>query len=427
MTDAQMSGSYDVLYRLRRADGVYRWTRAIAARLYDEQGRPLKWVGMHLDVTEQIEAERALREADRRKDEFIATLAHELRNPLAPLRNTLEYLKLARPDDALKRSLDIIDRQVHHMSRLVDDLLDISRLTTGKLALRRTRVPLRAVLEAAVEAVQPAVARAGHQLTVDLDDATGEVDGDPVRLAQVFSNLLDNAVKFTPRGGRIRLAAATTPTGGITVRVQDSGVGLRPDEIERIFSMFSQISPSGRGNGGLGIGLALARSLVEMHGGTLSAASAGPGTGSTFIVRLPTVRAQAVDAGNTAPSGRSATGASVLVIDDNLDILESTAMLLSVLGYRVETAASGDAALARAHGERPDVVLLDIGMPDRDGYEVCRALREVWRAGTTKIVAVTGWGQAADREKARAAGFDAHLVKPVRIEDLESALNVGRL
>lgn len=422
ITEAQRSGNYDVVYRLHRADGVYRWTHAIGARLQDEDGRPLKWVGMNLDVTEQIEAERALREADRRKDEFIATLAHELRNPLAPLRNTLEYLKLAQPDDRLRASLAIIDRQVHHMSRLVDDLLDISRLTTGKLTLKRRRVALRTVLEAAIEAIRPVVAAAGHQLAITLDDALGDVDGDPVRLTQVFANLLDNAVKFTPRGGRLELRAEAAPPGRYTVHVQDSGIGLRPQDVERVFSMFSQIAPAGRGNGGLGIGLALARSLVDMHHGVLTATSAGPGAGSTFTVSLPALPAATTHDAPDPVTARGTTGARVLVVDDNLDILESTAMLLSVMGYRVDTAASGEAALARVNGDRPDVVLLDIGMPGQDGYEVCRQLRRVWSPATTRIVAVTGWGQAADRERARAAGFDAHLVKPVRLEDLELAL-----
>jgi signal transduction histidine kinase/ActR/RegA family two-component response regulator len=355
----------------------------------------------------------ALREADRRKDSFLATLAHELRNPLAPIRNAVQILKQqAPPEPNLQAARDIIERQVRHMVRLIDDLLDTSRITQGKLELRRERIALATVIEQALETIRPHL---GHELAVSLPEERIELDADPVRLAQVFSNLLNNACKYTEKGGRIRLGAERDG-GEVVVTVKDSGIGISPDHLPRLFEMFAQLDYGReRARGGLGIGLWLCRWLVELHGGSIAARSEGQGKGSEFIVRLP------IAAGPGSRERRSAEAPAqaahmarrILVVDDVRDSAESLATLLRMDGHEVDTAYDGLQALEKARAMKPDLVLLDLGLPELDGYGVCRAIRATRWGASASIVAMTGWGQDEDRRKSGDAGFDAHLVKPV--------------
>ena len=373
-------------------------------------------------LVQRKQAEDALREADRRKDEFLATLAHELRNPLAPIRHAVEILKLQGSlDPTLKATRDIIDRQVQHMVRLIDDLLDISRITRGKLQLRRKAIELAEVLEQALETSRSYVKSAGHELTVSLPPQPVYLDADPVRLAQVFLNLIDNACKYTEKGGSIRLTAERDRTG-VVVKITDTGIGISPENLPRLFGIFSQVgSPLERSShGGLGIGLWLAQALVEMHGGSIAARSDGPGKGSEFTVWLPVLTETPTPQPPQPeyPDSFKATARRILVVDDNRDVVESLAKLLRLRGNEVETAQDGLEAVTAAEHYRPDVVLLDIGMPKLDGYGACRRMREQpWGKGIV-IIALTGWGQDFNRRKTEEAGFSAHLVKPVELSAL---------
>ena len=390
-------------------------------------------VGVYFrDVSDRKRAEEALkaanerlRDAARRKDEFLATLGHELRNPLAPIRNAVELMNLKGADDpVLQSARDMIDRQARHMVRLIDDLLDASRITTGKVELRRERVELAAVVEQALETSRPHLG--GHEFTVTLPPQPVWLHADPVRLAQVLGNLLHNACKYTPPGGQIRLTAELAGEHAL-VTVRDSGIGIAAEHLPQLFEMFSQATPAlERAQGGLGIGLALARALVEMHGGSIAAHSDGAACGSEFVVTLPV----AGQAAATPPAKRRAAASSaarrVLVVDDNQDAAESLAMLLRAYGHSVQVTHDARAALEIAAGFAPDVVLLDLGMPGMNGYEACRALRAQPGGKTMHIVALTGWGQAEDQRRSRDAGFDHHLVKPVEAETLLNLLNRGR-
>jgi signal transduction histidine kinase len=368
------------------------------------------------------EAEDALREVDRRKDEFLATLSHELRNPLAPLRNGLHVLRLKSDGAGSAGSLlEIMERQVNHLVRLVDDLLEMSRITRGVLELRRERAELSTIVRNAVETSGPLIQEGRHGLDVSLPGETLWVEGDPVRLAQILSNLLNNAAKYTPDAGAIALSARRD--GGVAlISVRDNGIGIAPEALSRIFEMFSREGREGaRGQGGLGIGLSLSRRLAEMHGGTIEAKSEGIGRGSEFIVRLPVAHAAA----DTAQSPRLAgtvPAMRALVVDDNQDAATSLGMVLSMLGADVTTAYDGPAAIAAFASTDPSVVLLDIGMPGMDGYEVARTLRLRFPERRPAIVALTGWGQEDDRRRAREAGIDHHLVKPAEIEVLRELL-----
>ncbi len=379
------------------------------------------------DISQQVTARRELQEADRRKDEFLATLAHELRNPLAPIRQAARIANSPNASEAQMRwSNSVIERQVEHMSLLLDDLLDVSRITRGKLELRREPVQLRSVLEAAVETARPAIDTRRHVLSVELPEQDIVLHADPLRLAQVFSNLLTNAAKYTDKGGHIRLSALRDG-GQLLVRVRDNGIGIAPESLSGLFAMFAQVkSALERSEGGLGIGLALAKGLVELHGGTIAAQSAGPGRGSEFTVRLP-LGAATADASRrpaSPPLSAAAAGAGrrILVVDDNRDAAESLAMLLRLHGHSVEIAHDGEEALARAAQSQPETVLLDIGMPRLNGYEVAQRMRmEPWGRAAT-LVAVTGWGQAEHKARAQAAGFDHHLTKPVDPDQVLSLL-----
>ena len=364
---------------------------------------------------ERQQAEEALRLADRRKDEFLATLAHELRNPLAPVRNAVEILRLKQSaDPEAVRSRDVIARQVTQMARLLDDLLDVSRITSNKLELRRQPVALASVVENAVETSRPLLDAAAHRLEVVLPKPV-YIDGDPTRLAQVFANLLNNAAKYTPRGGSIRLLAERRGDE-VVVSVKDNGIGFSPEMRPRLFEMFSQANPAlERSQTGLGIGLSLVKALVEMHGGQVDARSRGPGTGSEFIVRLPVITPDssllAARAGEPQPDSEGRK-LRVLVVDDLKDAADSLAALLRVLGHEVHAAYDGEQGVAAARRLKPDVIFLDLGMPKLNGYEACRMIRNDF-GNDILVVALTGWGQDADRRRSAAAGFDRHLVKPV--------------
>jgi PAS domain S-box-containing protein len=395
----------------------------------DGDGRVVRIYGASRDITAQFELQQALLEGDRQKDEFLATLAHELRNPLAPLRNSLHVLR-ARPGDpaTAERVLGMMDRQVSVLVRLVDDLLEISRISRGKIVLHRERLALADAVQAAVETVRPLVEAAGHQLTVSLPADPVWLDADRVRLAQVIANLLSNAAKYTPGGGAIALDVRLEDAM-VELAVRDTGVGIPSEELERIFDLFVQVDQSrARAQGGLGIGLTLVRKLVELHGGLVTASSAGPGEGSTFTVRLPRVSASAhegsgLDGG--APD-EAWPAARLLIVDDNVDAAESLALVLRDKGLAVTVAHGGPGALALLDEARPDVVLLDIGMPGMDGYEVARRIRQAPGHEGVRVFALSGYGNNADRRRSRESGFDGHLVKPVRLEQLRALLGDRR-
>lgn len=378
-------------------------------------GEERRFTGIVRDITVRKQAEAALREVDRRKNEFLAMLAHELRNPLAPIRNAVQVLLLKGSHDPdLKWSRDVISRQVAHMARLLDDLLDVSRISHRKLELRKERIELADVIENAVETSRPLIDSGGHDLVIVLPRAPVYLWADGVRLAQVFANLLNNAAKYTHPGGHIRLTA-DRQDGDAVVSVKDDGMGIAADMLPRIFDMFSQGDREmERYQGGLGIGLALVRGLVELHGGSVEVRSDGPDQGSEFIVRLPAL----VGAATTSAPPEEAVPASspqyqILIADDLKDSTDSLALLFRVLGHEVHTAYDGEAALREVARLKPEVVLLDIGMPKLNGYEVCRRIREQAWGREILIIALTGWGQEDDRRRTEEAGFDHHIVKPV--------------
>jgi PAS domain S-box-containing protein len=410
--------------RLIRHDGETMWVKLTAAlaRIGGERGSYA--VMVIEDVTEQKHAEADLREADRRKDEFLATLAHELRNPLAPIRNSLHIFKLAGiQDPTVARVTDMMERQVAHMVRMVDDLLEVSRISRGKIDLRKERVELAAVLRNAVDTSLPLIERGKHKLAVDVPDDPIVLDADPVRLAQVFANLLNNSAKYTPEGGEISIGVRVE--GGMAaVTVKDNGEGIPPAMLSRVFNMFTQVNTGARAQGGLGIGLTLAKTLVHLHGGTIEAFSNGTGNGCEFRVRLPVVEHEAAVETVAAPDLQGAALRRVLVVDDNHDAADSLGMLLQFLGAEVKVVHDGPAALEAVREFKPAVVLLDLGMPGMNGLEVARRMREDPQANGTTLVALTGWGQREDRRRTREAGFDYHLVKPADVGTLQSILSM---
>jgi signal transduction histidine kinase/ActR/RegA family two-component response regulator len=377
-------------------------------------------------LAERARAEESLRQADQRKDEFLATLGHELRNPLAPVLTGLQLLKMSGRDDATAgRAIAVMERQIRHLIRLVDDLLEVSRITTGLIDVRREPLDLAFVVRAAVDTSRPAIETGRHELTLDLPLQPIAVSGDPVRLTQVFANILTNAAKYTNPGGRIHISARRSD-GHAVVSVRDNGIGIPVDRLSAVFDMFTQVDRSSRRlQGGLGIGLTLVRSLVGMHGGRVFAKSDGPGTGSEFVVELPMLAGRA-DAVETAESmAGKVPPRRVLLVDDNVDAAETLGMLLTALGATISVAHSGRAALAALDTFDPDTVLLDIGMPEMDGYEVARTIRAQPRHADVLLIALTGWGQQDDQRRSRAAGFDHHLVKPPNIDKLRELLGSG--
>jgi signal transduction histidine kinase len=377
----------------------------------------------HLDERER--AAEALRLLDQRKDEFLATLGHELRNPLAPLLTGLQLLQLSGDDrQTVDRVRATMERQVAHLVRLVDDLLEISRITRGIIDIRRGPLDLGTLLRIALDTTRSMIDAAGHELSVSIPSEPLAVEGDSVRLTQVFANLLTNAAKYTNPGGRIEVSARRVGERAV-VRVRDNGIGILPKHLDSVFEMFMQVDRSSRrSQGGLGIGLTLARSLLAMHGGEITAHSNGPGTGSEFIVTLPALaRSNVATQADKAPARLPAR--RVLVVDDNRDAADTLSTLLRALGVTVASAYSGRAALDAVATFAPDIVLLDIGMPDMDGYETSRRIRAQF-ANDVLLVALTGWGQDEDLRQSRAAGFDHHLVKPPDIERLRVILSDGR-
>ena len=410
-----------------RRDGTRFYATGITTALRDSAGNLIGFTKVKRDQTEAKRLEEALEqrnidlsEADRRKNEFLAMLAHELRNPLAPMMNAMRIIQMAGGDpETLRTASGMMERQIGQMVRLVDDLLDVNRISRGTIELRKARIELASVVAHALEAVRPQVEARGQQLHVSLPQRPIHLNGDPARLTQVVGNLLNNASKFTQEGGTIELVVARSG-GRAVIRVLDNGIGIPADQIPLIFGMFVQVDSSlGRAKGGIGMGLTLVKQLVELHGGTVEAISPGPGKGSEFVVSLPMLPEPPL----TAPVGsRFGTAPAkprrILIVDDDRDAAESLAAVLGLAGHLTEIAYNGPKALDRARAFLPEVVLLDIGLPEISGDEVARRIRrEKWGAGMV-LVAMTGWGHEYDREQSRAAGFRDHLIKPVRHEAL---------
>lgn len=415
---------WEDIFPLRRADGAYRWFLSRALPIRDERGRIVRWFGTNTDIDDRLRLEQELKEANRRKDEFIATLAHELRNPLAPVQAGVELMKMTRSlPPQLLRTRDIMDRQLAHLVRLIDDLLDVSRITSGKLDLQTAVIPVKAILDSALEVSRLHIESARHELEVALPPQPLAVDGDLVRLAQVVTNLLNNAAKYTPDGGRIRLAVEQDGHD-VLLRVSDNGIGIEAAVLPNVFDLFSQAHGAReQRQGGIGVGLSIARQLVEMHGGSLTAQSAGLGHGSTFTVRLP-LAAQPAPAQPLAPSAAPAVAGCkrILILDDNEDAALTLATLLELGGHELRVAHTGQQAIDAARAFRPDIALLDIGLPDISGHDVARALRADPALAGIRLVALTGWGGPQDRLQSRDAGFDHHLTKPVTIGALQEVL-----
>lgn len=426
MWQAALRGApYDIEHRVV-VDGAVKWVRERAELEFDGDGKVLGGFGTVQDITSLKAAEQALIEADHRKDEFLAMLAHELRNPLTPIRNAAHVLgRLGTREPRVAWAQQIIEEQVNHLTRLVDDLLDVSRIVRGKTTLNMEPVALADVVSQALEMARPQIDAMHHQVEVELPGMPVHVRGDPVRLAQVLLNLLDNAAKYTPESGSIRVEARVAGPV-VEIRVCDSGIGIPADLLPRVFDLFQQGERTlDRSQGGLGIGLTLVKRLVEMHGGVLEAESAGPGLGSTFTICLPLLPARSAAAGPAAAEAGAgpAAGCRVLVVDDDAAVADSMSVLLELEGHAVRTAASGEAALAAARDFRPHLVLLDIGLRGMDGYEVARRLRAGEGGDAAlRLVAVTGYGHEDARARSREAGFDAHLVKPVHPEALVELL-----
>lgn len=368
----------------------------------------------------------ALEEADRRKDEFLATLAHELRNPLSPLRHGLDILRRNPNSNEAAEIRDMMDRQLVHLVRLIDDLLDVSRVRLGKIELRKEKIQAADVIRSALESSQPLIDSAGHSLTVNLSSSPIWLDADPTRLAQVIGNLLNNAAKYTPAGGRVGVSLRTVGNDA-AIAVSDNGLGITADMQSKVFELFAQVeNHSDRAGGGLGIGLALVKQLVAMHDGAVNAESAGPGQGSVFTVRIPLATPGVVESQpktkHVAVEPASTQPLKVLVIDDNVAVAQTVGWMLEEIGHQYHLVHDGRQALQMAREFRPDAILLDIGLPVMDGYAVCRAFRQDDLFKDTLIIAQTGWGQMRDKTQASEAGFDHHLVKPVAYEDLERLL-----
>jgi PAS domain S-box-containing protein len=424
---------WEAIFPMRGKDGEYRWFLSRAIPIRDADGRVIRWFGSNTDITEQRELELALRDADRRKDEFLATLSHELRNPLAAISSSLEVLNRAGDDPELVSTAhDAIGRQTSHLVRLVDDLLDVSRITRDRIELQKSRVELDQILCQAIEVCLPLSEQNGQTIHRDVPAEALYLDADPVRLQQIVSNLLTNACNFSPPGGSIRLTA-TPDNEYVQISVSDDGEGIAPEHLETIFEIFTQGRPSSeRPTRGLGVGLSLVRRLVDLHGGSVGVRSEGLGKGSEFTVRLPLAADPGVAESSREPASYSrnvntGNGARrILVVDDNVDNAESLSMLLSMNGHETRVAFDGLVALELAAQFRPQVVLLDIGLPKMNGLDVCRHIRKEPWGGEIKIIAVTGWGQDIDRQRSADAGFDHHLVKPVQYSHIEQALASSR-
>jgi signal transduction histidine kinase/ActR/RegA family two-component response regulator len=407
-------------------DGVTYVLTSIKTPLKDEDEVPCGIVGVSTDVTERKRLIEALQQADRRKDEFLALLAHELRNPLAPIANAVELMRQkALQDEQLVWCRDVIDRQARHLTRLVDDLVDVSRIACGKINLQRQSVDVTDVIGRALETCRPVIDSRRQELVLALPGGRVEVHGDPLRLAQVVANLLNNAARYSDNGRKIWLQVEAAG-GEVLIRVKDEGVGIPAELLSQLFELFTQGEPPlERAHGGLGVGLALVRRLVEMHGGSVTAHSEGRGKGSEFVVRLPLSQAVASAPAPAAipEAGVQAGGRRVLIVDDNVDSARSLSLLLECKGYSVRMANDGLTGLSLASGFRPQIVLLDIGMPGMNGYDVARRIREQPWGKAAALIAVTGWSQAEARQRTQEAGFDAHVVKPLEPALLDKLLS----
>lgn len=416
--------------RFETSDGV-RWTLWTNCGLaFDANGRATEVQSSGIDITDLKRTEAALQDADRRKDEFLATLAHELRNPLAPIRTGLELMKIVKDDPAVLGEVrDTMERQTLQLITLVDDLLDVSRITRGKLELRKSRVDLATVVQSAVEASRPFIDESRHELTVSIPDQNFVLEADPHRLAQILSNLLNNAAKYTPDGGRVWLSAERQGSD-LLFEVRDNGIGIPEDMRERVFEMFAQLEdPLEKRAPGLGIGLTLVKSLAEMHGGSVEVQSDGPNRGSRFSVRLPISSAELMKESHAAPSDAPvpvAGNCRVLVVDDNEAAADMLSIIVKTLGCEVQTANDGRQAVDAAARFLPDVILMDLGMPKMNGYEAAQCIREQPWGRKMILAAVTGWGQDEDRQRTRAAGFDHHFVKPIEPSALRQLLAAAK-
>jgi PAS domain S-box-containing protein len=435
-TSVQTGSEYSVEHRVVWPSGETRWLMVRGRVAYGQSMLPSRLVGITLDVTDRERMHQALksselelarqaeqlRNADRRKDEFLATLAHELRNPLAPIRTGVELLRISSENPSSQHTLGIMSRQLSHMVRLIDDLLDVSRITRGKLELKRGLVNVGAIVDAAVESSRPAIDQGKHTLIVNVSERGMMLDADLTRLAQVISNLLNNSTRYTPPGGLIELSVRREGEFSV-IAVSDNGLGIPEHQLEDVFEMFSQLDRAPESTrGGLGIGLALVRSLVEMHGGTVRAKSAGPGLGSTFTVRLPCAVSESAAGPEVVSSAESGSGKRILVVDDNEDAADLLALMLEQAGHSTRVAHDGPSALALVQAWPPDIAILDIGLPGMDGYEIARELRQKLHFPGLRLVALTGWGTTQDKHRAKEAGFDAHLTKPVNFQDLDQTL-----
>lgn len=427
-------------YRIIRPDGTIRWVYNRSKIELDQEGEPLLITGVAGDVSDAKEIEQALarqqsllqsanaalQDADRKKDEFLATLAHELRNPLAPIRNGLQLMRLSKHDPAtVEQAHAMMERQLKQMVRLIDDLLDVSRISRGKLTLQIRRIPLAMAIRNAVDTSRSLLLEKSHHLLLTMPDEAIEVDGDETRLSQVFANLLNNAAKYTDPGGQIRVTTVCHENT-IQVTIEDNGTGIPPEMLERIFDMFTQVDHSlEKSQGGLGIGLNIVHRLVELHGGTVTAHSEGPGHGSRFVVTLPVSAHDEHAAHDMAPTSTlslSPPRHRILIVDDNRDAATTLAMMLRATGAQTQMAHDGIDAIAIAEQFRPDVVVLDLGMPKLNGYDTCRRIRQQPWGREMLLVALSGWGQEEDKRKSQAAGFNAHLVKPVEFSQLQQVL-----
>jgi signal transduction histidine kinase len=397
---------------------------ATAERNRAERRRSADYTRLRLSEERLARQAEELAAADRRKDEFLAVLGHELRNPLAPLQNGLAMLALAGSDpEVVARTRALMERQLRHLVRLVDDLLDVARIRSGKIILALERVDLGTILASAVELAEPLIHSRRHQLVIEAPTRPVWIEGDRTRLPQLLANLLNNAAKYTSEGGRITLSASESGHG-VVIRVRDTGIGMTPEALANVFELFAQAAgPAHAVQGGLGVGLSLARSIAELHGGMLTAHSEGPGKGSEFVLRLPSAAAHTAEATEAKPSGGSTNEPRrILVVDDNIDAAESLAIMLTYSGHDVRVAHGGREALRTAHEFSPDVMILDLGMPEMDGYAVARAVRSDPPLASTRLIALSGYGQSEDRRRTAEAGFDEHLVKPVEHDTLSAAL-----
>ncbi|WP_426209325.1 ATP-binding protein [Massilia sp. TWP1-3-3] len=409
----------------RPDDGRLLWLDIRGKVRCDEAGKVHSVRGVTLDITERMKAEEDLREAHRRKDEFLAMLAHELRNPLAPISSAAQLLRHARLDETRMRDItDIIIRQVGHITGLVDDLIDVSRVTRGLISTEKNPQDMQGIVNDAVEQVRPTIEARRHGLAVSVPPQRLRILGDQKRVVQVITNLLNNAAKYTPQGGQIALVM-TREGAHVKLEVRDNGIGIAPDLLPHVFDLFTQGARSAdRGQGGLGVGLAVVKSLAELHGGQVLAASDGPGLGSIFTLILPLLDGDDAHAqrDEQRPAGTPARALRIMVVDDNPDAALMLSMLLEASGYEVMTENSSQAALARARARLPDVCLLDIGLPDMDGYQLAQQIRLVPGMACATLIAITGYGQAQDRRKTQEAGFHHHLVKPVDPAELAALL-----